>query len=165
MIRGGKKREEKTNENLRGLRPAFKGTTRRLLHYGEGEDWWWLKEGDSLRLAVKSNTADPRHGYDELRRHHDSKTRQASETTGLNAGQKTTLLLIGEDLHLMSDQSKEQRQREAYKKALLTSLWIPETEEELSLVERRELGKPTLSGQRSNSKTQPSTPTPPQDSN
>ena len=57
----------------------------------------------------------------------------------------------------MNDQSKEQRTREAYKKALLTSLWIPETEEELSLVERRELGKPTRSGQQLNSKTRPST--------
>jgi hypothetical protein len=56
----------------------------------------------------------------------------------------------------MSNQSKDQRQREAYKKALLTSLWIPETEEELSLVESRELGKPTRLGQQSNSKTRPS---------
>ena len=55
----------------------------------------------------------------------------------------------------MSDQSKEQRQREAYKKALLNSLWIPETEEELSLVQSRERGKPTRLGQRSNSKTSP----------
>jgi|ETN02SMinimDraft_2_1059926.scaffolds.fasta_scaffold507815_1 hypothetical protein len=46
----------------------------------------------------------------------------------------------------MSNQSKEDRHRAAMQKALLNSLWIPETEEELSLVERRELGKPTLSG-------------------
>ena len=46
----------------------------------------------------------------------------------------------------MNNQSKEQRQREVYKKALLTSLIVPETEEELSLVERRELGKPTNLG-------------------
>ena len=52
----------------------------------------------------------------------------------------------------MSDQSKEQRQREAYKKALLNSLWIPETEEELSLVASRGRGKPTRLGQQSNSK-------------
>ena len=55
----------------------------------------------------------------------------------------------------MSDQSKEQRQREAYKKALLNSLWIPETEEELSLVQSRERGEPTRLGQRSNSKKSP----------
>ena len=46
----------------------------------------------------------------------------------------------------MSDQSNEQRQREAYKKALLNSLWIPETEEELSLVQSRERGEPTRLG-------------------
>jgi len=82
-----------TNENLRGLRPAYEGSTRRLLHYGEGEDWWWLKEGDSVKLAVKSNTADPRHGYDAYRRYHDPKTTQASETTGLTPEQKKNLAL------------------------------------------------------------------------
>lgn len=55
----------------------------------------------------------------------------------------------------MNDKSKTQRTREAYKKALLTSLWIPETQEELSLVERRELGKPSKVGQQTNSKTRP----------
>ena len=77
----------KTNDTLRGILTTHEKGFRKLQHYGSQDDW-----GPALPF-VKSNTADPKHGYESYRDYYAARSGQkAPETKRLSPEQKTTLL-------------------------------------------------------------------------